>query len=81
MFPSIKYIKEWDTFKRAFIATAESQDVRDALDSSYAPSAPAEVALFNKKQKYIYLVFLAKVRDPSLHAIVIGSPPDKMPQC
>ena len=49
-YPILKDIKQWDSWKRMFVATAEAQGVQNILDIEYLPSI-AEEPLFKEQQK------------------------------
>ena len=58
LYPVLKHMRTWDSWKRGTTATARAQDVAEILDSKYVPPKIKEMeALFDKKQKFIYAVF------------------------
>ena len=66
-FQLIKDIKQWDSWKRSFMATAEMQGVQSVLDVAYTPH-PSEVDLFKEQQRCIYSVLLNTVKTPTFEA-------------
>ena len=49
--------KQWDTWQRSTLAQVRAQDVAEVLDATYVPTTPEEIALFTKKQEFMYAVF------------------------
>jgi hypothetical protein len=49
--------KQRDTWQHSTLAQARPQDVAEVLDSSFTPTTPDEIALFNEKKKFMYAVF------------------------
>jgi hypothetical protein len=54
----------------SFKIQAVDQDVSEVLDESYTPSTPDDIALFNKKQNFIYAVLKSKVLNDRGKAII-----------
>jgi hypothetical protein len=52
----LKDNKQWDTLHQTLKAQTCYQDEDDALGPSYMPNTAEDIALFDKKQKYMYLV-------------------------
>ena len=79
-FPPIKDIKQWDSWKRLFVATAEMQGVKNVLEIAYTLHA-FEVNLFKEQQKYVYSVLLNTVKAPTLKSIIIDAKKDNIQKC
>jgi hypothetical protein len=48
--------KQWDTWQQSTLAQAKAQDVAKVLDATYVPTSAKDVALFGKKQEFMYAV-------------------------
>jgi uncharacterized protein with FMN-binding domain len=48
--------KQWDTWQQSTLAQAKAQDVAEVLDTTYIPTLAKDVALFGKKQEFMYAV-------------------------
>jgi hypothetical protein len=48
---------QWDTWQQSTLAQVRAQDVAEVLDEMYVPTSPKDIALFTKKQEFIYAVF------------------------
>jgi hypothetical protein len=59
-----------DNWHNSFTNQARAQDVSDVLDAAYSPVAPAEIDLFQEKQKYLYAVLESKVETAKGKAII-----------
>ena len=79
-FQPIKDIKQWDSWKRSFMATTEMQGMQSVLDVAYTLH-PSEVDLFKEQQRYIYSVLLNTVKAPTLKPIVIEAQKDDIQKC
>jgi hypothetical protein len=49
--------KQWDTWEQSTLAKARAQDVAEILDPSYVLTTDSDIALFDKKQEFMYAVF------------------------
>jgi hypothetical protein len=58
LFTSFKDEIQWVAWQRNTLAQACAQGIVDVLDVNYSPSLPKEQALFLKKQKFMYAVFV-----------------------
>jgi hypothetical protein len=57
----LKDDKHNDQWHRKLASIARAQDMSDILNHNYKPATPTEIALFDKKQKFMYAVLEAKV--------------------
>jgi hypothetical protein len=64
--------KQWDPVHRTLKAQTNYQDVADVLDPNYVPKLVEEVALFDEKQKYMYLV-LEKILQTEEGKVIVRS--------
>jgi hypothetical protein len=55
-FTVLKNNKQWDSVHRTLKAQTCYQDVDDVLNPCYVPNTAEDIALFDKKQKYMYSV-------------------------
>lgn len=58
LFPILKNQRNWDKFNRILIATAQAQDMSDVLNPDYLPTTSEETDLFDRKQSFVYCVFV-----------------------
>ena len=79
-FEMIKDIKQWDSWKRTFMAMAKAQGVEKAINPNYIPR-PSEDALFCEQKKYMYSILLNVVKAMTLKAIVVNATKDAVPDC
>jgi hypothetical protein len=49
--------KLWDTWQQSTLAQVRAQDVAEVLDATYVSTLPKDIALFAKKQEFMYAVF------------------------
>jgi hypothetical protein len=49
--------KQWDTWQQSTLAQVRAQDVAKVLNEMYTPTSPDDIALFAKKQEFMYTVF------------------------
>ena len=56
-FPAFKDRKQWNPWHRSFRAVAKAQGLGNVLDGDYVPGTPAEIALFETCQSYLFAVF------------------------
>ena len=61
-----QYFKWFENFS----ATAHSQDLQDVVDSSYVPSTPAKIAVFELQNKFLFSVCNKSIRTPEGQKIV-----------
>ena len=54
----------WDEWKRSTIATIYAHGCQDVIYSTYAPSTPSEVALFQQQNNFMYDVFNTVLKTP-----------------
>ena len=50
--------KDWDSFNRHTTAVARIHKTDDVLDAKYVPHSPDEIALFERKQSFMFYVFV-----------------------
>jgi len=56
-FPTLKEEKQWDPYRRSFVATALTQDMADVLNPNFVPHNDRDsVGVFRHKQLYMYSV-------------------------
>jgi hypothetical protein len=67
-FPTLMEMKQWDKWKRVWMAMATAQLVEIVLDSNYKPQA-GEEKLYCQQLTYVYKVLLNTVLESSLWAI------------
>ena len=70
LFPILKDTAKWDSYQREFLAMAHSQNVHIITDSTFVPSTPEEVALFEEKQAFVYAVFVKTLKLDEGQALV-----------
>ena len=80
VFEMIKDIKQWDSWTRTFMATAEAQGVEKVINPKYIPQPP-EDALFCEQKKYMYSILLNVVKAKTLKAIMINATKEAVPDC
>jgi hypothetical protein len=68
----MKETKQWDNVHRTLKAQTCYQDVDDVLDPTYVPTTNEDIALFEEKQKYMYLV-LEKILQTDEGKVVVRS--------
>ena len=68
IFEMIKDIKQWNSWKRTFMAMAKAQEVKKAINSKYIPP-PTENALFCEQKKYMYSLLLSVVKATNLRPL------------
>jgi hypothetical protein len=49
--------KQWDTWQQSSLSQVRAQDVTTVLDAIYVPMLPKDIAVFAKKQEFMYAVF------------------------
>jgi hypothetical protein len=62
LFPSLKHIDNWPTFKRETMAQAFAQDVVNVFNPKYKPRGSEEKDLFTLQLYYIYAIFCSKLK-------------------
>jgi hypothetical protein len=62
LFPSLKHIDNWPTFKRETMAQAFAQDVVNVFNPKYKPRGSEEKELFTLQLYYIYVIFCSNVK-------------------
>jgi hypothetical protein len=62
LFPSLKHIDNWPTFKRETMAQAFAQDVVNVFNLKYKPRGSQEKELFTLQLYYIYAIFCSKLK-------------------
>jgi hypothetical protein len=62
--------KHFNSWLRIFRATARVQDVDIVLDPSYIPSTAEEIALFDRKQRYVFQALTKTLIEPSASEIL-----------
>lgn len=55
--PTLKDIKQWDTWYIETKAQARAQDVEHIFDITYKPTSPADHEIYEQKKKFMYAVF------------------------
>jgi hypothetical protein len=62
LFPSLKHIDNWSTFKRETIAQAFAQDVVNVFNPKYKPQGSEEKDLFTLQLYYVYVIFCSNLK-------------------
>jgi hypothetical protein len=57
LFPSLKHIDNWPTFKRETMAQAFAQDIVNVFNPKYKPRGSEEKDLFTLQLYYVYAIF------------------------
>ena len=57
-FPTFKQQRFWDEYNRNLIATARAQDLSEVLDPTFIPRTSDDTELFDKKQSFMFAVFV-----------------------
>jgi hypothetical protein len=79
-FAVLKDNKQWDSVHRTLKAQTCYQDVDDVLHSSYIPNKAEDIALFDKQQKYMYLVLKRILQTDEGKVIVCSHDADRNAQ-
>ena len=53
-FTPLKDDSAWDNWNRSTLAQARAQDLAEVLDPGYVPTTTEDIALFTKKQKFMF---------------------------
>jgi hypothetical protein len=70
LYPILSQDTQWDLWNHSVVSLAHAQSVKQVLDNKYIPVLPDEVALFSKKNKYLYAVFEHTLQSDKGKAIV-----------
>jgi hypothetical protein len=62
LFPSLKHIDNWPTFKRETMAQAFAQDVVNIFNPKYKPRGSEEKDLFTLQLYYVYAIFCSNLK-------------------
>jgi hypothetical protein len=62
LFPSLKHIDNWPTFKRETMAQAFAQDVVNVFNLKYKPRGSEEKDLFTLQLYYVYAIFCSNLK-------------------
>ena len=62
LFPSLKHIDNWPTFKRETMAQAFAQDVVNVFNPKYKPRGSEEKDLFTLQLYYVYAIFCSNLK-------------------
>jgi hypothetical protein len=62
LFPSLKYIDNWPTFKRETMAQNFAQDVVNVFNPKYKPWGSEEKDLFTLQLYYVYAIFCSNLK-------------------
>ena len=62
LFPTLKHIDNWPTFKRETLALAHAQDVVDVFTPKYKPRSSEEKELFILQKHCVYALFCHKLK-------------------
>ena len=62
MFPSLKHIDNWPTFKRETMAQAKAQDVVNVFNPKFRPKGSEERELFLLQLYYVYAIFCTNLK-------------------
>jgi hypothetical protein len=62
LFPSLKHIDNWPTFKRETMAQAFAQDVVNVFNPKYKPRGSEEKELFTLQLYYVYAIFCSNLK-------------------
>ena len=62
LFPTLKHIDNWPTFKRETLAQAFAQDVIDVFKPKYKPRGSEEKELFALQLHYVYALFCSHLK-------------------
>jgi hypothetical protein len=62
LFPSLKHIDNWPTFKCETMAQAFAQDVVNIFNPKYKPQGSEEKGLFTLQLDYIYMIFCSNLK-------------------
>ena len=62
--------KQWNTWHRAFRATAKAQGLDNVLDATYVPSTSEEQALFDALQAYMFAAFTHTLKEPAATGVL-----------
>jgi hypothetical protein len=62
LFPSLKHIDNWPTFKRETMAQAFAQDVVNVFNLKYKPRGSEEKDLFTLQLYYVYAIFCCNLK-------------------
>jgi hypothetical protein len=62
LFPSLKHIDNWPTFKRETMAQAFAQDIVNIFNLKYKPRGSEEKDLFTLQLYYVYAIFRSNLK-------------------
>jgi hypothetical protein len=62
LFPSLKHIDNWPTFKRETMAHAFAQDIVNVFNLKYKPRGSEEKDLFTLQLYYVYAIFCSNLK-------------------
>jgi hypothetical protein len=62
LFPSLKHIDNWPTFKRETMAQAFAQDIVNVFNPKYKPRGSEEKDLFTLQLYYVYAIFCSNLK-------------------
>jgi hypothetical protein len=62
LFPSLKHIDNWPTFKSETMAQAFAQDIVNVFNPKYKPRGSEEKDLFTLQLYYIYVIFCSNLK-------------------
>jgi hypothetical protein len=62
MFPSLKHIDNWPSFKRETLAQVFAQDVVNVFNPKYKPWGSEEKELFTLQLYYVYAIFCSNLK-------------------
>jgi hypothetical protein len=62
LFPSLKHIDNWPTFKHETMAQAFAQDIVNVFNPKYKPRGSEEKDLFTLQLYYIYAIFCSNLK-------------------
>jgi hypothetical protein len=62
LFPSLKHIDNWPTFKRETMAQAFAQDLVNVFNLKYKPRGSEEKDLFTLQLYYVYAIFCSNLK-------------------
>jgi hypothetical protein len=62
LFPSLKHIDNWPTFKHETMAQAVVQDVVNVFNPKYKPRGSEEKDLFTLQLYYVYAIFCSNLK-------------------
>ena len=70
LFPMLKDTAKWDSYQREFMAVVRYQNVHTISHSTFFHSTVEEVTLFEKKQAFVYAVFVKTLKLDEGQALV-----------